>query len=160
MNTIYRDGTRTAVTELKMKYLNLLACKHLRNMKHIGKNVFSSYFIIIFLFLYTSINSIINRFGDDGSSTTYSNGSPGVGVNYPTGSSTGYNGDYHNGAGQYDTNSNHYGSNSYDDHINRGDYNAAPQYSAVSASSSLQSNGGPVVFKTEQSVTSNKPNPK
>lgn len=68
------------------------------------------------------------------------------------GSSNGYSDDYNNG--QYDNNSNQY--DNYDDNTNTGNYNKVPHYSSVSASSSLQSNGGPVVFKTEQSVTSNK----
>ncbi|XP_018799751.1 PREDICTED: homeobox protein 2 [Bactrocera latifrons] len=107
--------------------------------------------------------SITQRFGDDGTSS-YSQNTPNSGVYYPTGNSGGYSDDYNNGQydsinsynnGQYDANSNQYGN--YDD-TNTGNYNKVPHYSSVSASSSLQSNGGPVVFKTEQSVTSNKAN--
>ncbi|XP_036212724.1 probable ATP-dependent RNA helicase ddx42 isoform X1 [Bactrocera oleae] len=96
--------------------------------------------------------SILNRFGDDGSSSTSSHSLPNGAVHYPMGSSNGYSDDYNNG--QYDNNSNQY--DNYDDNTNTGNYNKVPHYSSVSASSSLQSNGGPVVFKTEQSVTSNK----
>uniref|UniRef100_A0A034WLB7 probable ATP-dependent RNA helicase ddx42 isoform X1 n=1 Tax=Bactrocera dorsalis TaxID=27457 RepID=A0A034WLB7_BACDO len=115
--------------------------------------------------------SITQRFGDDGSSS-YSHNTPNVGVYYPTGNSGGYSGGYSDGYnngqydssssnnynnGQYHANGNQY--DNYDDNTSAGNYNTVPQYSSVSASSSLLSNGGPVVFKTEQSVTSNKANP-